>query len=84
MIWMRKGSGIELKTWQERYSAGVQNILQIIKLRQEKIKDAVETMDDTAEPKISLIKKINNCMLSMLKKLETSMEQKAMDFSSFL
>ena len=81
---MRNGRRIELKTWQERYSAGVQNILQVIKLRQDKIREVVESMDEAAEPKLSLVKKINLCMITMLKQLESSMEQKVIDFSSFI
>ncbi len=80
---MRNGRRIELKNWQERYSAGVQNILQIIKVRKEKLEDAVGTMEDSSEPNLSLVKKINLCMINMLKKLEASMEQKIMDFGSF-
>ena len=80
---MRNGRSVDLRTWQEKYSAGVQNILQGIKLRKEKIMNAVETMDETAEPKLSLVKKINVCMINMLKNLEASIEQKVIDFSSF-
>ena len=81
---MRNGKRIDSKTWQERYSAGVQNILQIIKVRKEKIKDAVETMEDSSEPRVSLVKKINTCMFNMLKKLEASMEQKMATVSSLI
>ena len=74
---------IEQKSWQERYSLGINSILQVIKVRKEKIKDAVKIMEKSSEPKVSLVKKVNLCMLNMFKNLETSMEQKVVNFSSY-
>ena len=78
---MRKGIRIDAKSWQERYTAGVKNVLQNIKIRKEMLENVVGTMEDSSEPKLSLVKKINDCMLNMLKKLEVSMEQKIVEIS---
>jgi len=71
------------KTWQERYTSGIKNILEILKDREEKIAGAVETFEDSNEPKMALVKNINLCMITFLKKLENLMEKKVVDFSSF-
>lgn len=72
------------KVWQERYSSGMKKILEGIKVKIEKIENVVKTMEDSSEPKVNLVKNINLCMINLLKKLEASMAQKVLEFSSFI
>ena len=85
MIWMKrlKGSSAQM-TLQEQYSTGVMNLLQNIKVRKARIVDAVDTMEDSSDPKFLSVKKINQCMIKLLSNLQVSMEQKIKNISSFL